>query len=162
MIIEEREGLINQFVKCSNAFDDIVNLSREILSFRPSKESWSIVEIIMHCADVDTANYHRYRWGIAKPGTVVPSIDGSWAVKLNYQESEISAAIDMIKAIRRFMANHLQQIINDDWKKYIYTFPNGKSLNLEEALQLYINHTIEHRESIDRNIRLFREMEYQE
>ena len=82
-------------------------------------------------------------------------------MRLNYQESEILAAINIMKAIRLFMSNHLKQIINDDWTKYIYTFPSGKSLNLEEALQLYIDHTIEHRESIDKNIRLFNEAEYQ-
>ncbi len=162
MRIEEKADLIEQFANDSNGFDDTLNLSGEMLSFRPSKGSWSIIEIIMHCADVDTANYHRYRWGIAKPGTIVPSIDGSWARKLNYQESEISVAINMIKAVRHFMANHLKQIINDDWTKYVYAFPNGKSLNLEEALPQYINHTIEHKESIDKNIRLFNENEYQE
>jgi hypothetical protein len=147
--------LIEQFYDLSNSFDDTLNLEHEIILFKPFSDSWSIIEQIIHCVEFDVANFHRYRWSIVSPGTTVLSFDGTWLSILNYQASELPLAINIIKAIRCFMASHLKQIVDADWTKYIYALDKGKSFNLEEALQHFINHVGFHRELIDRNIKLF-------
>lgn len=155
MNTEGKLALIAQFQQLSFAFDDTLALERDIVLFRPSSDAWSIIEQVVHCADFDIANFHRYRWGIVAPGTTVLSFDGTWTSVLEYQASELPLAIDTIKAVRTFMASHLRHIARSDWSKYLYTFTGGKSFNLEEALQHFINHVGFHRELIDRNIKLF-------
>lgn len=147
--------LIEEFKRLSEAFDDTLNLEKEVVLFRPFSDSWSIIEQIVHCVDFDVANFHRYRWGIVSPGTTVLSFDGTWTFLLDYQASELSSAIDTIKAVRKFMASHLTSIINSDWSKYIYTFGDGTGFNLEEAIQHFNSHVGFHMELIDRNIKMF-------
>jgi hypothetical protein len=155
MDIESKVTLIDKFGNLSNAFDDTIDLDKEVVLFRPFDDSWSIIEQVVHCVDFDVANFHRYRWGIVSPGTTVLSFDGTWTSILDYQNSELSSAIDAIKAVRHLMASHLKRIVESDWSKYVYACSDGKSFNLEEALQHFINHVGFHRELIDRNIKLF-------
>jgi hypothetical protein len=155
MKTESKLALIEEFHRLSNAFDDTLGLDREVVLFRPFSDSWSIIEQVVHCVDFDTANFHRYRWGIVFPGTTVLSFDGTWTSVLDYQASELSSAIEVIKAVRHFMASHLKRIADADWSKYGYTFGDGKGFTLEEALQHFIAHVGFHRELIDRNLKLF-------
>lgn len=155
MTTESKLALIQEFSRLSNAFDDTLHLDKEVVLFRPFSDSWSVIEQVVHCADFDIANFHRYRWGIVSPGTTVLSFDGTWTSVLDYQTSELSSALDVIKTVRHFMASHLKGIVDSDWSRYGYTFADGKGFNLEEALQHFIGHVGFHRELIDRNIKLF-------
>lgn len=155
MNTENKLRLIEQFYDLSKAFDDTLAFDRDMVLFKPDHDSWSIIEQIVHCVDFDVANFHRYRWGIVSPGTTVLSFDGTWTSILDYQASELPLAINTIKAVRSFMSSHLKHIVEADWTKYGYSFGNGKSFNLEEALQHFIDHVGFHRELIDRNIKLF-------
>lgn len=155
MTIKRKLTLIEEFQHLAGAFDDTLDLDSEVLLFRPFSDSWSIIEQVVHCVDFDIANFHRYRWGIVSPGTTVLSFDGTWTAVLEYQASDLSSAINTIKAVRQFMAAHLQRIVAADWSRYSYTFGDGKGFTLEEALQHFIGHVGFHRELIDRNIKLF-------
>ena len=155
MMIERKLALIDKFQRLSAAFDDTLRLEKEVVLFRPFSDSWSIIEQVVHCVDFDIANFHRYRWGIVSPGTTVLSFDGTWTSILDYQASELSLAINTIKAVRHFMASHLKRIVDSDWSKCGYTFGDGKGFNLEQALQHFISHVGFHRELIDRNVKLF-------
>ena len=154
-MIERKLALIDKFQRLSAAFDDTLRLEKEVVLFRPFSDSWSIIEQVVHCVDFDIANFHRYRWGIVSPGTTVLSFDGTWTSILDYQASELSLAINTIKAVRHFMASHLKRIVDSDWSKFVYAFGDGKSFNLEEALQHFNSHVGFHTELIERNIKLF-------
>lgn len=153
----EKISAIEEFSRLGAAFDDTLALPIEVVLFRPFADAWSIVEQVVHCADFDIANFHRYRWGIVSPGTTVLSFDGRWTARLDYQSTDLSAAIGAIKAVRALMAGHLRQIVSEDWTLPHYTFPDGSGFSLAEAVNHYIRHVAFHRELIDRNIRLFAE-----
>lgn len=155
MTIESKLALIEEFHCLSNAFDDTLGLESEAVLFRPFSDSWSIIEQVVHCAEFDLANFHRYRWGIVSPGTTVLSFDGSWTSVLDYQAFELSSAIDTIKAVRHFMASHLKRMVDSDWSKYGYRFADGQGFTLDAALPHFIGHVGFHRKLIDRNIELF-------
>ena len=161
MPVEGRVARIDEFQRLSEAFDDTLRLEKEVVLFRPFSDSWSIIEQVVHCVDFDIANFHRYRWGIVSPGTTVLSFDGTWTSVLDYQTSELVSAIDTLKAVRHFMASHLKRIVDSDWSKYGYTFGDGKSFDLEEALKHFINHVSFHRELIDRNVMMFKQTQRQ-
>ena len=154
-MLERKLALIEEFQSLSNAFDDTLRIEKEVVLFRPYSDSWSIIEQIVHCVDFDVANFHRYRWGIVSSGTTVLSFDGTWTSLLDYQAAELSSAIDTIKAVRHFMASHLNSIVHSDWSRYVFTFANGKGFNLEEALQHFNNHVGFHKQLIERNVKLF-------
>jgi hypothetical protein len=146
--------LIKKFYDLSHEFDDVLQLPEDVVNFKPFDDAWTIKEQVVHCLDVDIANFHRYRWGIAEPGTEMPSFS-RWTEKLNYQASDIKTAVELIKLIRKFMFEHLQAMIEDDWNNYNYIIENRK-LNLEDAVQAYIEHVDFHRKLIDRNLEMFK------
>jgi hypothetical protein len=152
---QEKRNAIEEFSRLAAAFDDTLALPAEVVLFRPFADAWSIVEQVMHCADFDIANFHRYRWGIVSPGTTVLSFDGSWTARLHYQSTDLALAIGAIKAVRMLMADHLCQNVGEDWTRPRYIFADGSGFTLEEGVLHYIRHVAFHRQLIDRNIRMF-------
>lgn len=157
MNIQDKHSLIEEFSRLARAFDDTLTLPEEVALYRPFADAWSIVEQVLHCADFDIANFHRYRWGIVSPGTSVLSFDGTWTTRLDYQHSDLALAIAAIKAVRALMADHLRRIAGEDWGLPRYVFSDGSGFTLDEAVRHYIRHVDFHRQLIDRNIRLFAE-----
>jgi hypothetical protein len=153
---EQKYELIRKLEDASSAFDDVLQLSEDIINFRPALDAWSIKEQIVHCLDVDAANFHRYRWAITNPGTKVLSFNRMWTEKLNYQAADIGVSLNIIKLIRKFMAAHFKTIVDMDWNEYFYIFGDERKLNLEQAVQLYIDHVDFHRKLIDRNLEMYR------
>jgi hypothetical protein len=151
----QKIGLIDEFERMSHAFDDLPGLDGEIVDYRPLPDAWSIREQVIHCLDVDVANFHRYRWGITRPGTRVLSFDQTWTGELHYGASDPDLAVAIIKSVRRFMAGHLRTLLDEDWAGWYYILGENTRLNLEEALRSSIDHVHFHRRLIDRNIGLY-------
>jgi hypothetical protein len=156
MTANEKLKYLKKFEKASNAFDDVLILDDDLILFRPFEDGWSIKEQIVHCMEVDVANFHRYRRAIAQPETQIISFSGVWTSTLDYQSSDLPSAIELIKLVRKYMASHLKTIVNHDWQKYATIHDEKGRINLEEALIGYIDHVDFHRKLIDRNIALFK------
>jgi hypothetical protein len=152
---EEKLKYIADFENASSMFDDIRSLPDDLILFRPYADSWSIKEQIVHCMEVDLANFHRYRRAIAQPETKIISFSQIWTSALDYQSADLLATIDLIKTVRNYIASHLRTIVDQDWKKYAYAHDKKGRIDLEEALIDYIDHAIFHRNLIDRNISLY-------
>ncbi|EPR08140.1 DinB family protein [Ruminiclostridium papyrosolvens] len=156
MTKEEKNSLLQQFELLSNEFDYVLELSDELILYRPFEDAWSIKEQIIHCMEVDIANFHRYRKAIAQPDTPVLSFDQIWTRNLDYQLSDLKMSMDLMKLVRSYMVSHLKTIIACDWTKYAYIHDKKGKVNLEEALSQYIEHVDFHKKLIDRNIQLFK------
>ncbi|MDP4094103.1 MAG: DinB family protein [Bacillota bacterium] len=155
MTRNEKINLIERFEKLSFEFDDVLELSNELILYRPFADAWSIKEQIVHCMEVDIANFHRYRRAIAQPDTPILSFDQVWTMNLDYQSSDLKLTMDLIKMVRAYMACHLKTIADCDWTKYAYIHDKKGRINLEEALCQYSDHVDFHRKLINRNIELF-------
>ena len=156
MTIVEKLKYISEFEKASNRFNDVRTLSNDLIIFRPFADAWSIKEQIVHCMEVDLANFHRYRRAIAQPETQIISFSQIWTSALDYQSSDLLSAIELIKIVRKYIASHLRTIVDHDWQKYAYIHDKNGRINLEEALINYIDHVEFHRNLIDRNINLYK------
>ena len=156
MTVEEKLKILNQFEEAANAFDDVLKMSEDLILFRPFEDAWSIKEQIVHCMDVDIANFHRYRKAIAQPENQIISFSGVWTSALDYQSADLASAIELIKNVRKFMVTHLKTIVKHDWKKYAYMHDEKGRVYLEEALIDYVTHVEFHRKLIERNIELFK------
>lgn len=156
MTTDEKLKVIQDFADASEAFDRVLNLSEELVLYRPSDDAWSIKEQIVHCMEVDIANFHRYRRAIAQPDTRILSIDQIWTSALDYQSSDLLSAVNLIKSVRRYMASHLLTLVDHDWQKYAYIHDKRGRITLEEAIVDYIQHVDFHIRLIDRNIEAYK------
>ena len=151
----EKMNLIERFEKLSCEFDDVLSLSHELILFRPFEDAWSIKEQVVHCLEVDMANFHRYRRAIAQPDTPILSFDQVWTKNLDYQSADLASTVNLIKMVRAYMACHLKTMMDRDWTQYAYIHDKRGRIHLEEALCQYADHVEFHRKLIDRNIDLF-------
>ena len=157
MTVDEKRTAIDSFEKGSDAFDDALNLPPVVLTFRPFPDAWTIHEQIVHCLEVDAANFHRYRRAIAQPETQVLSFDSVWTSALDYHEHNLGLTISLIKMLRQYMAAHLRKLVDRDWTKFAYIHSQYGRVDLEKAIEGYIDHVQFHRDLIDRNMRLWTE-----
>jgi hypothetical protein len=152
MTPDEKKNLIDAFEKAADAFDDILGLAPDILTFRPFKDAWTIHEHVVHCLECDAAYFHRYRRAVAEPETAVLGFDPSWTAALDYHSQDIGGTIALIKALRRYMASHLRTLVQRDWTKLAYVHSQSGRADLEKGLAGFIDHVRFHRELIDRNL----------
>lgn len=109
----------------------------------------------MHCLEVDAAFFHRYRRAVAQPGTAVLPFDRLWTSALDYQSHDLAMTLELIRALRRYMAAHLRTLASRDWKQFAYSHPEQGRVDLEKAVEGVIDHVRFHRELIDRNLKLW-------
>jgi hypothetical protein len=161
MTTDDKISAIASFENDAGAFDDVFNLPSDLLTDRPFPDAWTIHEHVVHCLEVDAANFHRYRRAIAQPDTPVLSFDQSWTASLDYHRHDLAASVALIKSLRKFMAAHLRTLADRDWRSFAYMHSKYGRIDLEYAVQGYIDHVRFHRELIDRNIDLWNQAEKQ-
>ncbi len=155
MTVDEKRARIDAYANGADAFDDVLTLSPAVVTYRPFPDAWTIHEHIVHCLEVDAANFHRYRRGIAQPETQVLSFDLVWTSALDYHTHDLSATVALIKTLRRYAAAHLRTLVDRDWTKFAYVHSMYGRVDLENAIAGYIDHVRFHRGLIDRNLNLW-------
>lgn len=150
MTEEEKKIHVDNILKSVDLFDDLAELPVETLDFRPSPDRWTIREHLIHCLDVDIANFNRYRAGMIEPGIEIAGMDDRWTERLAYSTLDITDALQTIKLIRKMAHSHMSTIINDDWTAYSILYKKYGVLNFEVFIPVFHKHPTAHREMIDR------------
>ena len=96
MTTEDKKIHVENIIQAADVFDDILTYPRAVFDYRPEEGAWTIHEHVVHCLEVDIANFTRYRLGIVKPGAEIVSMDERWTENLNYSSIYI---VDAIQAI---------------------------------------------------------------
>jgi hypothetical protein len=114
---------------------------------------------VVHCLEVDAAAFHRYRRAVAQPETAIQPFDRVWTSALDYHSHDLGATLQLIRALRRYMAAHLRTLADRDWKGFAYMHPTAGRVDLENAIAGFTGHVRFHRELIDRNLDLWAKRE---
>lgn len=150
MTIEEKKEHVENILKGADIFDDLAVRSHELLHYRPAPDRWTIHEHIIHCLDVDIANFTRYRVGIVHPGAEIIGMDDQWTEKLRYETIGIDEALQTIKLVRRLTYSHFSTIIDEDWKEFSFLYKKYGNLDFEVFAPVFYRHPLSHREMIDK------------
>lgn len=151
----EKLARIDIYEKGAGAFDDTLALSKQVLTYRPFADAWTIHEHVAHFLESDVASYHRYRRAVAQPSTLALGYDEEvWTPALDYHTHDLAATLAFIKILRSYAAAHLRTIADKDWTKLSYIHSSTGRVTLEEWIETYIDHVRFHRELIDRNLKL--------
>lgn len=69
---------------------------KDLWSFKPSPDRWSIHEIIVHIADSEANAYVNCRKLIAEPGKSIAAYDqDKWAAAFHHQEQSTEDALEL-------------------------------------------------------------------
>jgi len=156
-------NLLKDYVECSNVlYDKVINLSNEIILFKPSIEgAWSIKEHIIHIVDSEINNFIRWKSIIAQPGSKCFVIEeNEWTKNLKYEQEDIKDYLDVLKLLRKITFNYLLNVDEAEWNKnyFIHEY-EGKinKITLEKIIEIYKEHIYWHINYIERNIVLQKE-----
>lgn len=152
MTIEEKKEHVENIIKVADIFDDLYALPEETLHYRPEPDRWTIHEHVIHCLDVDVANFTRYRVGIVAPGTEIIGMDERWTEMLHYETIDLREAIETMKLLRKMTYSHFQKLLDSDWSKYSFLYKKYGNLDFETFVPVFLRHPVTHREMIDKLI----------
>lgn len=145
-LIEQYAGAHRQIV------EHLSGLPEEVLHFKPTADSWSVCEILIHLADSEVHGYVRGRMIIAEPGSTIMEYDQDrWSTALFYREMDHQGALKLFGILRENMAATLRKIDEEVWHHYVMHPRSGK-ITLLDWIQLYIDHVDIHLHQINRNL----------
>ena len=130
--------------------DQLSEIPKEAVLYKPGDSSWSIAEVIVHLADSEAHGFVRAKKIIAECGGKVCVYNKQiWADKLFYEQMDYVDALEMIRILRKNLVAVLKRIQEKDWHNYIY-HPEGGKITLLDWIQLYIDHIDIHIQQIHR------------
>ncbi len=151
MTAEQKLERIDAYEQGARAFDDVPSLPPETLTFRPTVDSWTVHEHVVHFVESEIATFHRYRKAVAEPGGPVIGYDEEiWTASLNYHQTNLADSLTLLRLLRKLAAAHLRTLVDQDWKALTFVHSSRGPVNLETWLEDYIDHVRFHREFIDR------------
>ncbi len=126
------------------------------LQWRPAPAEWSVHEIVVHCADSDTASAHRIRVLVVEPDPVIVGYDqAAWARQLNYHSHPLDLALAAVTAARADTTALIQTLPPEAWAKAGRHTETGR-YTTEDWLRLYAAHLQEHADQIAANLAAWR------
>lgn len=113
---------------------------REMWTYRPDDQDWTIHEIILHIADSEANGYIRARRLISEPGSDVFGYDESeWARGLNYHAQNPDEALALFRLLRRMTYELIRALPESVWSNTVVQSDSGR-LSLDDWLDTYERH----------------------
>ncbi len=117
---------------------------RDMWTFRPTPDHWTIHEVIVHIADSEANSFIRCRKLIAEPGAPVLAYDEvGWARSLQYHEQSTDDALQLFKWLRGNTYKLIQSLPESTWSNTVEHPENG-TMTMDDWLEVYARHIPDH------------------
>jgi DinB superfamily len=95
----------------------LANASHEQITVRPSKDKWSIVEILAHLAEDELATSWRYRQMVEHSGLQLMGFEQDlWARMGDYRSRVPHESLALFRLLRNANLQFLKQITPEQWE----------------------------------------------
>lgn len=157
-VVDERtrHELIEQYGRGSVLLEQAwAEVPDEARHWKPSPDSWSAHEIVIHCADSETYAATRIRLLAAEPSPLIVGYDQDhWATAFTYAQLPTDLAIATIAAVRANTFHLIQRFGNETWP-VVGNHTESGTYSAEDWLRTYAVHLHDHADQIRSNIRLW-------
>lgn len=120
--------------------------------WRPNPDSWSIHEIICHCADSETYAATRLRLLLAEPEPLIVGYDQvNWTAFFDYHSLPLEPSLAAVNAVRANTAPLVHNLTADDLRKVGRHTESGP-YGIHDWLRTYGFHLHDHAEQIRENL----------
>lgn len=129
----------------------LTGMDPEEYSFRPEKDSWTILEILCHLLDEEREDFRtRVKNTLTTPLKQPPSIDPTgWVISRNYAQQVFSERLEAFLTERRSSIKWLKTVENSPWKnKYVH--PEAGEMTAYSLLANWLAHDYHHIRQINR------------
>jgi len=129
----------------------VSGLSDKTLRYKPSADTWCILEILGHLADMEILYAHRFRQMLADKKPVIAPIDqNDWARNLGYAETPPAELIALYGLNRYANLRLLRRSKSGDLQKSAYHPELKKDVTVAEYVEKMSGHGANHLEQIER------------
>lgn len=138
------EHLIERYKQgYSSIIQEINGLTEEQLVVKPSRNSWSIREIIIHVTDAELVHIHRMKSILSENNPLLTAFDQDlWTTRLGTQHIDQTLYLDLFKSLRESFHPILLSLTEQDYLR-IGTHNLAGTQTFKEVLE----HTIDHVEN---------------
>ena len=155
------DAQVSEWIETLERFPDNLHLLVDSLSlqalewnYRPG--SWSIKQVVHHCADSHMNSLIRFKLTLTEElPTIRPYLEAEWAKLIDSNESDLSYSLQIISAVHGKWVLLLKNLSAEQFqRKYIHP-ESGREFSLAQALGLYAWHAEHHLKHIE-NALLFK------
>lgn len=113
--------------------------------WRPSPESWSILEVVNHLYDEEREDFRvRLDYILNRPGELAPPIDPQgWVTARAYNDRNLAESLDQFLAERQRSLGWLRGLGQPDWSASVMT-PWGRALRAGDMAAAWVAHDLLH------------------
>ncbi len=120
----------------------------EARHWKPATDAWSAHQIIIHCADSETAAATRIRMLVAEPKpTIIGYEQDAWAARFEYDLLPIDLAFATISAVRRLTTSVILRFTSENWESS-GTHSESGPYSAGNWLRIYSAHLHDHADQI--------------
>ena len=146
----ELHSAIDEYARATTYFLSVTATLSDGDLDRANGVGWSARQVIHHVADSEAQSYARLRRLIAQPGTQIQGYDeAAWGENetLGYRELPIQISLDVFAAVRASSLELLKRLRESQLQNEGVHSESG-SYSIENWLETYIKHPVEHAEQI--------------
>ena len=160
MTNQERDQLIESYGQAYSVLTEAIKIYPvEMWQWRPSPQSWSIHEVIIHIADSEANAYVRCRRFIAEPGSGVYGYDeNKWAKALDYHHQSTDDALELFRLLRYNSYKLLKTVPEEVWRTATVNHSETGIVTFDQFLKTYEEHIPVHIRQMDRNYNAWQEI----
>lgn len=130
--------------------DELEGLTDEQCNFKPSSDSWSIKEIVIHVTDAELVHIHRMKAVISEDNPLLTAFDqDAWSKQLQYSALNHHTYLSLFKVLRESFVPVLQNLNLEQFNR-VGTHNTAGPLTLEQILVHTIEHVTDHIQQIKR------------
>lgn len=149
------EQRLHKIESYGNAHAELVaalqRFPRDMWTFKPSPDRWSIHEIVIHIADSEANSYVRCRRFIAEPDTDLMAYDEMrWSRMLHYHDQRTEDAVELFRWLR-LQSYHLIRLLPESVWAHTAFHPESGTMTLDAWLDVYERHVRDHVEQMQSN-----------
>lgn len=158
MTITERKEKLRRFgLAYREIWDTVMQLPREMWSYKASARRWSVQEIIVHIVDSEANGYIRYRKAIAESGKPIAVYDQeAWARNLKYDDQNAEKLLELFKWLRTVSYELLTSLPESAWTQTVI-HPERGEITLDDLLTINTEHLAKHIAQIQRLFAVWQE-----
>jgi DinB superfamily len=145
MTNDERQKKIELYGRAYDILEKALRqFPRDMWTFKPSPDLWSIHEIVVHVTDSEANSFVRCRRLVAEPGSMVLGYDeNAWARLLHYQEQSTEDALQLFRWLRLTSFKLIQALPESTWAHTVEHTENG-TMTMDDWLDVYARHIPDH------------------
>jgi hypothetical protein len=135
----------------------LVEDAGDLLTTRPAKGEWSVLELVGHMFDAEIVVSGRYRWTLAHDDPPMMGYDqDEWVSRLRHNQDDPATMLSVLRALRAANASLWSRSSAKDRQRVgIHAERGPESLDL--TYRLMAGHDLFHIDQIERTLRTVRD-----